>query len=77
MNKTLAQMTDEAIAKLTPANKGTLDFYRFQLEEAWNDWDLSRQSRIAISDYLHAVKDCGLINEHDLAVLFKFYTCTA
>ena len=74
MNKTLAQMTEEAIAKLTPANRGMLDFHHFSLEEARNNWDLSKEFRIAISDYLHAVKDCGLIDEHDLAVLFKFYT---
>ncbi len=73
MNKTLAQMTDESIAKLTPANRGTLDFYRFQLGEIRNDWDLSRHYRTLTSDYLYAVKDCGLIDDHDLAVLFKFY----
>jgi hypothetical protein len=74
MNKTLAQMTDEAIAKLTPKNRAVLEFHNFQLGEYKNNWDLSRESRIAISEYLNAVRDCELIDDHDLAVLFKFYT---
>ena len=37
MNKTLAQMTDEALAKLTPENRGMLEFHNFQLGEFKNN----------------------------------------
>lgn len=74
--KELDKRTANALAKLQPANMGTLEFYQDICRNAKRFKDAENYAKYdkAVDAYLAALRDCGIIDSTDKDMLAYHFT---